>query len=83
MINQYKSLFQQLINDDVKYYKNYLQNINEILETNNPNNILLRGYSIVSKNNEIITDSKKVKENDILKIKLYSGEICVKIIKLN
>ena len=83
IINQYKSLFQQLINDDVKYYKNYLQNINEIIETNNPNNILLRGYSIVSKNNEIITDSKKVKENDILKIKLYSGEICVKIIKLN
>ncbi len=41
----------------------------------NPLGILEKGYSLVSKDNELLKDSREVKKEDEIKIKLYKGEI--------
>lgn len=45
----------------------------------NPLNILSNGYSLVKVNDKVIKDSKDVKKDDKLNIKLYSGEIIAKV----
>ena len=52
-------------------YKNYLR----LIETNSIKSNLKKGYSILSKNNKIINNSKFVKENDILKARLIDKTI--------
>ncbi len=51
----------------------------EKLELLNPLGVLKRGYSITYKNNELINDVKKVKENDELKIKLQNGYLITEV----
>lgn len=62
--------------------KNYLdkksheqQMIINTLKLVNPLNILEKGYSLVAVENKIIKDSKDVKVNDLIKIKLSKGEL--------
>ena len=50
------------------------------LELLNPLKILENGYSVVTKNNKILKDSKDVKIDDEIKIKLKQGEI-ISIVK--
>ncbi len=55
-----------------KYNYNILLNKLELL---NPLNILSKGYSLVTYNDEVISDSKKVKKGDNIDIRLSKGKI--------
>ena len=48
----------------------------------NPLGILEKGYSVVTKEEKAITDSKGIKKEDILDIKLYKGEIKAKVMEV-
>ncbi len=57
-----------------KYKFNYKIILNKITLLN-PLNILEKGYSVVSKDKEIIKSTKKLKANDEVVIKLYEGKL--------
>jgi exodeoxyribonuclease VII large subunit len=57
-----------------RYKFNYKIILNKITLLN-PLNILEKGYSVVSKDKEIIKSTKKLKENDEIIIKLYEGKL--------
>ena len=60
-----------------KYHKyNLILNKLELL---NPLNILSKGYSVVSKNDEIIKDSDRLKVGDNINIRLSKGKINAKV----
>ena len=60
-----------------KYHKyNLILNKLELL---NPLNILSKGYSVVSKDDEIIKDSDKLKVGDNINIRLSKGKINAKV----
>ena len=48
----------------------------------NPLGILEKGYSVVTKDEKAITDSKGIKKDDILDIKLYKGDIKAKVMEV-
>jgi exodeoxyribonuclease VII large subunit len=50
------------------------------LELLNPLNILKKGYSVVTKNNQVIKDVKELQLKDKVKIKLSVGEISAEVI---
>ena len=60
------------------YNNNYELLLNK-LSLLNPLNVLKKGYSVLTKDNKTISDSKKIKENDIVNIKLYKGSIDAKV----
>ena len=47
----------------------------------NPLNIMKKGYSIIYKDDKVISSTKSVKENDELTIQFHDGENKVKVIK--
>ncbi len=55
------------------------------LRTLNPNNVLNRGYSIISnkKNNQVITKTDHLKVGDLLSITIKNGELEAKTTKIN
>ncbi len=55
----------------------------EKLELLNPLGVLKRGYSIVYKDDKVISNTLKIKENDLLKIKLLKGDIDVIVKEVN
>ena len=60
-----------------KYHKyNLILNKLELL---NPLNILSKGYSVISKDDEIIKDSDKLKVGDNINIRLSKGKINAKV----
>ena len=48
----------------------------------NPLGILEKGYSVVTKDEKAVTDSSKLKKDDILDIKLYKGDIKAKVMEV-
>ncbi|MDR1349016.1 MAG: exodeoxyribonuclease VII large subunit [Prevotellaceae bacterium] len=44
------------------------------VELNNPEHILQRGYSIVTRNGKVVTDANAIKINDEIKITLHKGK---------
>ncbi|MBR4230889.1 MAG: exodeoxyribonuclease VII large subunit [Bacilli bacterium] len=48
----------------------------------NPLGILEKGYSVVTKDEKAVTDSSKLKKDDILNIKLYKGDIKAKVMEV-
>ncbi len=73
-----------LTNPKLLYKDNiaYLKNIIDKLELLNPLNILSRGYSITYLDNKALKSVKRVKEEDILKVKLYDGVLEAKVNKI-
>lgn len=59
-----------------KHNLDYLINTLKLV---NPLNILSNGYSLVEKDNKIIKNSKDIKKNDLIDIKLYKGKIKAKV----
>ena len=45
------------------------------LNSLSPTNVLLRGYSMVCKNDEIITSKEQLKTGDLIQVKMSDGEI--------
>tara|TARA_B100000029_G_scaffold450633_1_gene474689 strand:- start:14 stop:1279 length:1266 start_codon:yes stop_codon:yes gene_type:complete len=74
-------------NSFLKNYEKLLLTINSLensLRTLDPNNVLSRGYSIISnkKNHEIITKTNQLKVGDLLSIIIKNGEIEAKTTNL-
>jgi len=55
----------------------------KLIETNSIQSNLKKGYSIISKNEKIINQSKDIKENDTLSATLMDSTIKIKIKKIN
>ena len=84
-IRIYTSSNSYVLNNPNILYKYKEQNLNHIiskLEVLNPLNTLSRGYSIIKKDNKVISSINNVKDNDEIKITLKDGEITSKIIKV-
>ena len=66
-------------------YKFKEQNLDKLiakLEILNPMNTLKRGYAIVRSNDKVLTDIKKVKVDDKIRIEIKTGVIDAKVIKV-
>ena len=74
-----------LTNPDIMY-KFKMQNLEHIinkLDVLNPMNTLKRGYSIVKKDNKVISNVDKVKVDDIINIDIKDGIINAKVLEVN
>lgn len=65
-----------------KYSSQKLDHIISKLDVLNPLNTLNRGYSIIKKDNKVISSIKNIKENEIINITLKDGNISSKIMKV-
>jgi len=84
-VRLYKCKTNYLLNNPDMLYKFKEQNLNNIinkLEVLNPMNTLKRGYAIVRKDDEVLTDIKEVKKNDIININLEKGTIVSKVMEV-
>jgi exodeoxyribonuclease VII large subunit len=74
-----------LTNPDIMY-KFKMQNLEHIinkLDVLNPMNTLKRGYSIVKKDNKVISDIDNVMVDDIINIDIKDGMINAKVLEVN
>ena len=74
-----------LTNPDIMY-KFKMQNLEHIinkLDVLNPMNTLKRGYSIVKKDNNVISDIDNVMVDDIINIDIKNGSINAKVLEVN
>ena len=74
-INNYKKTLAMQMKQLFIYKNNQLEQIKTKLELLNPSNILNKGYSIVKKNGEIVSNKHNINKNDILEITLKNGKI--------
>jgi len=84
-IRLYKSKTNYILNNPSMLYKFKEQNLNNIinkLEVLNPMNTLKRGYAIVRKDNEVVTDINKVNKDDLININLETGTIVSKVMEV-
>ena len=84
-VRLYKCKTNYLLNNPSMLYKFKEQNLNNIinkLEVLNPMNTLKRGYAIVRKDDEILTDINKIKQDDIININLEKGTIVSKVVEV-
>lgn len=65
-----------------KYSSQKLEHIISKLEVLNPLNTLNRGYAIIKKEDKVLSSSKNINIDDIIKISLKDGEISSKVIKV-
>ena len=68
-----------IINHKLEKYNTNFSNLINKLELLNPLSILSKGYSVVYKNDKVLKDSKNIKINDVISIKLHKGEIKAKV----
>ena len=64
-----------------KYSNQKLEHIISKLEVLNPLSTLSRGYSIIKKDNKVISSIKNIKLDDVITITLKDGEVVGKVIK--
>ena len=74
-----KIQFNNLINSKLKEYINRLDINYSKLHSLNPYLLLNKGYSLIYKENEIITSISQVEENDNLIINLKDGQLNVEV----
>lgn len=60
--------------------KTLVKSIEGTLQLLNPENVLLRGYSITSVNGRILRNSGQVKINDLIDTQLYEGSLSSKVL---
>ena len=74
-----------LTNPEILYkFKNQnLEHLINKLDVLNPMNTLKRGYAIIKKDNKVISDSKKLKKDDIINIDIKNGIINAKVVEVN
>lgn len=65
-----------------KYQKQHMDNIINKLEVLNPMNTLKRGYSIVKKDDRVVSKKSMVKKDDIVNINLNDGVIVSKVMEV-
>jgi exodeoxyribonuclease VII large subunit len=80
VLDKYKSNY--LLNNPqvlLEGYKTKIEHLKVKAELLNPQNILDKGYSIVYKEDKIVKDSSKLKENDEIKIVVNKGKITANV----
>ena len=65
-----------------KYKKQNLEHVINKLDVLNPMNTLKRGYAIVKKDNNVISDSKNIKKDDIIDINVRDGNIKTQVLEV-
>jgi len=75
MCNLQSVRLKKWLDDYFRKKEQRLQFLEQKADLVNPQNILERGFAWVTHNNEIITDSKKLKKNDEIKIQLAKGSV--------
>ena len=65
-----------------KYSSQKIEHIISKLEVLNPLNTLNRGYAIIKKDDKVLSSSKNINIDDIIKISLKDGEVSSKVIKV-
>ncbi len=65
-----------------KYKKQNLEHVINKLDVLNPMNTLKRGYAIVKKDNNVISDSKNIKKDDIIDINVRDGIIKTQVLEV-
>jgi len=82
-LDSYIDILNKIIDNKLKDKKHkYAITINT-LKLVNPLGILEKGYSLVKKDDKLINDSSNIKENDIINIKLYKGELKAEVREVN
>ena len=72
-INQLESNIIKSITNNYKNYENSFNRVLDKLILVNPLNIMKKGYTLVYKDNQLITSSNDVIENDELKLHFHDG----------
>ena len=87
-LNNYKLILENLWNkidypmfQNIRNNKNQLKGLSRLLYSSSTNKILQRGYSIVRKNNKIITKAKFLKEQDLVDLQFIDDSVLAKIKK--
>ena len=78
-INNYLNSIREKMNNRINITKKSLDSYTNLLNAYSYQNTLKRGYSVVYKDNKIIKSKKKLKEHDLLNIKMYDGQINVEV----
>lgn len=84
-VRLYKCKTNYLLNNPSMLYKFKEQNLSNMinkLEVLNPMSTLKRGYAIVRKDDEVLTDIKKLNKDDIININLEKGTIVSKVMEV-
>lgn len=83
LINELQTKLEYIFKRKIQNYKDKITKFNLILQENNYNNMLLKGFAIVEKDSEIIKDTKGLKKGDKLLIKFQDGNVKVNIEEVN
>ena len=78
-LNNYITVLNKYINEILTNKKHLLKLDLNSLKLLNPINIMEKGYSLVKVDDKIIKDTKDLKVNDKLDIKLYKGEVVAEV----
>lgn len=73
--DQFKSRLSQKMNYDLTQYKKELKSKLEQLNQLSPTNTMLRGYAIVNKDDNVITSTKDMSENDDIVLTMKDGQV--------
>ena len=74
-VTQLRSRMSQLITNNVATFKAELKNKIENLNNLSPTNVMLRGYAIVNKDENVVTSTHNLKENDKISLTMKDGKI--------
>ena len=74
-----------LTNPDImyKFKRQNLEHIINKLDVLNPMNTLRRGYSIVKKDNMVVSDIENVSVDDMINVSIKNGVINAKVVEVN
>lgn len=70
-----------LFQRDLQKKQSKLENLAARLESVNPKSVMKRGFSIVQRGGEIVSNAEQVSAGDTLDIKLYNGELSTRVLE--
>lgn len=71
------------INEKMQNHFAELYKLTAKIDALSPLKVLMRGFSLITKENEIITDADSLKVDDIINVQFYKGKISAKIVDAN
>ena len=74
-IYQLHSRLSKIMSNNITNLKTVLKNKLESLNNLSPTNTMLRGYAIVNKDNEVVTSTHKLNENDKISLTMKDGSV--------
>ena len=82
-LDNYIDILNKVIDNNLKDKKHQYSIIINTLKLVNPLGLLEKGYSLVKKNGQLINDVSDLKENDLIDVKLYKGNLKAEIREVN